>query len=408
MKNNCKIIITIFIFSLFVFKTPEAISGYEDDINEQIKLLSDQISNNKKKIEDVQNRQKEYLNLIDQKQSEQSTLGSELEILSDRVAKAQLEIDENQLEIDKTNLEIKKTTIEIQTKDEEIAKEKEHIASLLRLIYKQDQISTLEILLLNDSLADFISQVKYLENTNDEIIKSVGNLELAKNKLEQNKSTLLEKQTELTKLEKALEEKRIALQGDQEVKSIVLEESQQSEKRYQYLLQQARKEQAQASAEISSLEKTVRQKLASIKDKPTLKYDGFAWPVKQNTVTATFHDPDYPFKRLIGEHSGIDIRSAYGSSLKAAADGYVARVKFDGSKSYAYIMIIHADGLSTVYGHVSGVSVKADDYVVQGQVIGKTGGLPGSPGSGPFCTGAHLHFEVRKDGIPVNPLSYLP
>ena len=71
-------------------------------------------------------------------------------------------------------------------------------------------------------------------------------------------------------------------------------------------------------------------------------------------------------------------------------------------------MIIHSNGLSTVYGHVSGVSVVVDQYVHQGDVIGKTGGAPRGIGSGPFTTGSHLHFEVRKDGIPVNPLSYLP
>jgi murein DD-endopeptidase MepM/ murein hydrolase activator NlpD len=52
--------------------------------------------------------------------------------------------------------------------------------------------------------------------------------------------------------------------------------------------------------------------------------------------------------------------------------------------------------------------VVTDQYVHQGDVIGRTGGAPHGIGSGPFTTGSHLHFEVRKDGIPVNPINYLP
>ena len=130
------------------------------------------------------------------------------------------------------------------------------------------------------------------------------------------------------------------------------------------------------------------------------------WPVPENIITSTFHDPDYPFRYLF-EHPAIDIKAAQGTTLRAAASGYVARVQINGT-NYGYIMIVHGDGLSTVYGHVSASFVSADDYVIQGQPIGKSGGMPGTTGAGPLTTGPHLHFEVRKNGIPVNPLNYLP
>jgi murein DD-endopeptidase MepM/ murein hydrolase activator NlpD len=71
-------------------------------------------------------------------------------------------------------------------------------------------------------------------------------------------------------------------------------------------------------------------------------------------------------------------------------------------------MIVHADGLATVYGHISKPLVAEEQYVTKGQNIALSGGMPGTAGAGNLTSGPHLHFEVRLNGIPVDPLNYMP
>jgi murein DD-endopeptidase MepM/ murein hydrolase activator NlpD len=403
-----KISLLIFILAGLLVAAPLVFSQYgstDDEIND----LNLKIQNQKKQLEQLRARQQEYQAQIELKQRDRINLSNQLAILENRLAKAQLDIEGANLEIDKTNLEIKKIEVDSTNLDEEIEKQKQHITNLLRLIYKQDQVSVLEMLLLNDSLTEFLNQAKYLEDTNKEIGSSVEELKLVKERLDQNKLTLGEKNKELVSLKEKLEEKKGNLAYEQENKTFIMEETRSSEREYQNLLQQAKREQQQAEAEIASAEQLIRQKMSQ-KDKNRLN-DGnntIAWPVPSKIVVATFHDPDYPYRKIIGEHPAVDIRAKQGTTVTAAADGYVAKVKFDGTKNYAYIMIIHGNGLSTVYGHVSAVYVQTDQYVTQGQAIGRSGGTPGGIGSGGFSTGPHLHFEVRLNGLPVDPENYLP
>lgn len=410
MYKKCLYFIAVLVISIFITSSlsPSGAS-FDNKIDQEIEDLNNRIHNQRKQIEELQRKQREYRAQITAKQNEQVSLSNQLAIIENRLGKTELDIEEANLEIEKIGLEIRKVEIDSENIDIKIELKKEHISNLLRAIYKQEQASTLETLLLNNSLSDFLNKIKYLEDANAQIGESVRELKAQKDLLERNQTILKEKGEELIVLRNRLAEKRDSLSYEQNQKTNILDQTKSSEKEFQALLAQARTEQRQAQTDISRAESLIRQKLSE-KERDRLEGGDstIAWPVAKNFVTATFHDPDYPFRRVIGEHSGIDIRAAQGSRMYAAADGYVAKVRADGSKRYAYIMIIHANNLSTVYGHISAAYVTVDQYVTKGQLIGKTGGTPGTTGAGRFSTGPHLHFEVRKNGIPVNPLNYLP
>ena len=412
-KKIVKLFFFLLFIGLFLNSSSFAFGQSNAQIDKEIQDLNSQIESQRKQLELIQKNQKEYSDLIKSKSEEKDSLQNQLDILDSRFKKAELETEEVKLEISKNNLEIKKIAIDIDNNSDKIDKDKNRIENLLKFLYKQNKTTPIEIVLLNNSITDFINQVQYLEDTNRELGDSLKSLKETKELLENQEKTLKEKETKLVSLKEELARKQMILEGELESKTFLLDQTKESEVEYKRLLALAKKEQDRASGEILSLEASVRERLAEkSKDEGTdinnFSDSGFSWPVTKNVITSTFHDPSYPFRRSIGEHSGIDIRSAQGSTLMAAASGYVARVKFDGTTAYSYIMIIHGDGYSTVYGHVSAVTVKEDQYVTQGQVIGRTGGAPRTVGAGAFSTGPHLHFEIRKDGIPINPLPLLP
>ncbi len=119
---------------------------------------------------------------------------------------------------------------------------------------------------------------------------------------------------------------------------------------------------------------------------------GFIWPAS-GPVTSPF---GWRWGRM---HEGIDIGASYGSPIRAAASGTVI---YCGAESgYGNLTVIdHGGGIATAYGHQSSIAVSCGQQVSQGQVIGYVGSTGHS-------TGPHLHFEVRINGAPVDPLGYL-
>jgi murein DD-endopeptidase MepM/ murein hydrolase activator NlpD len=135
------------------------------------------------------------------------------------------------------------------------------------------------------------------------------------------------------------------------------------------------------------------------------------WPIPHATVSQGFGPTAYAFEASYAGfahfHTGIDLSMPFGTPVFAAADGVVvlARPMTDPTGALVgygnYVIIQHDAGLKTLYGHLLAIGVKEGDQVKRGQLIG----LVGSTGN---STGPHLHFEVRIDDSPVDPLQMLP
>ena len=122
------------------------------------------------------------------------------------------------------------------------------------------------------------------------------------------------------------------------------------------------------------------------------------WPI-EGRVGSSFGERQDPFNGEGKFHAGIDIEAAYGSPVRASADGDVTGAAM-GAGYGREVVLDHGHDVLTVYGHLSAMAVLPGQHVTRGQVIGYVG-------QSGRATGPHLHYEVRVHNVPVNPHKYL-
>ncbi|WP_328917198.1 MULTISPECIES: transglycosylase family protein [unclassified Streptomyces] len=153
----------------------------------------------------------------------------------------------------------------------------------------------------------------------------------------------------------------------------------------------ASKEKATAKSAARTVEKHV---------KPAAARTGYTLPVEHAPIGTPYHEEGGSWSS--GYHTGVDFLVSTGTAVHAVAAGTVVTAGWGGSYGYQ-VVIRHADGHYSQYGHLSQISVKAGGHVNEGQRIGRSG----STGN---ATGPHLHFEIRTGpvyGDDINPLAYL-
>lgn len=378
-----------------------------DDLKKVIDQLNDAIGKKKNEISQIKSQMEAYQRAIEQKRKEAATVQSELAIVENRISKTELDISANELEIEATELELSEIRSQVQEKSLKMMRQREMIGDFIRALHKTDQRTAIDLFLTERTLADFFNDVQFLEDSQRQLKGALDAVAILKADLEKREGEEALKKTHLEEIRKQLETAKSQL-SEQKVAQVVLSDQiRVSETRYRYELAQLQKEVQNINADIAATERRLRKTL----DEERLRRisggsGGWGWPVDPSRgITAYFHDPDYPFRHVF-EHPAIDVRAAQGTAIRAPKGGYVARAK-DAGKGYSYIMLIHDGDISTVYGHVSRILVQEDTYVEKGDIIGYSGGAPGTNGAGNLTTGPHLHLEFRLGGIPVNPLNYL-
>ncbi|TSC56224.1 MAG: peptidase M23 [Parcubacteria group bacterium Gr01-1014_18] len=380
----------------------------------EITALSKEIKQKELEIKKVEEQSNSFEGEIKKKQEEKLTIESQIVDLENQMAKKTLELSRIGKQKELVNLETRQVEKQLESTRRQIDTGKSRISEVIGKIHQLDSRSYLEIMVSNPDFSSFFNDLEAIESVEKGL--SV-NIEAQKVLYSQQKSQSEDVKGKLQRLDLLkLEEERgkILLESEKEAKIQLVEATDRNEKKFQELLAGLHLEQNKLEQEIKQIEEDIQIKLKEKKLNFNWDPDNvrLIWPVPNQGIVTYFHDPGYPYKRLVGPHSGLDLRTLIGGKpsngvpVRAVAPGVVVKVIRGGKYVGNAVYIAHSDNFMSIYLHLSRVNVAEDQVVGVAEVIAASGGMPGTEGAG-LSSGPHLHFETRVDGVPADPLQYL-
>lgn len=398
----------------------------------------DSISDLEQQLQQLEQENEKYQKILDdtksdiaEKEEYKSALVSKVQVLDEKIAVTREKISS-------LNDDIKEKQDAYDKGLSEVEDQFDALANRLRILYMSGNATDLEIIFGAKDFSDLIDKmelVKSLANSDKELISEIQtkldelstkkeSLEADKKDLETQQASLKSDQDEFNKLISDNDEILKNLyasnsEAQNSLESAALQSDEIEAKISQYYAAQkaAAEHAAQASQSSSSSSSSSGSSSSGSSSSGSSSVivpsgSGFAWP----TPGFVSRSSEWFEDREVYNHGGIDIAGAgiMGTPVVAAADGTVVATNssctHNWGKSYScgcgggygnYVMISHAGGKMTVYGHLTSLTVSSGQSVSRGQVIGYVGSTGNS-------TGPHLHYECRLNGVRYNPMSEYP
>jgi murein DD-endopeptidase MepM/ murein hydrolase activator NlpD len=363
--------------------------------------LSQRIQKKRSQIEHVKRREGVLTTTISGYNNRIDRLQGEIRGTQQRLGRVQGELDRKRNELEEVRNDLERARDRLERLRRELRTARRVLAARLVEIYKSDTPDALTVVLEADGFADLLERADFLDRISDQDRGVTDRVRVLRDEaqVETDRLAGLERRVRIVATQILRRRDEIAAARDQLVSS-------------QGSLRSARGERSAALASVrehrhgleEDLEAMERQQgriqaqLAGAGQQlaagPIKRGSGrFIWPVN-GPITGVFGEA-----RPGHMHAGIDIAAPSGTPIRAADSGRVVLMAFTGGYGN-YTCVQHTASLSSCYAHQSRFGTSSGASVRQGQVIGYVGNTGSS-------TGAHLHFEARVGGSPVNPLGYL-
>lgn len=346
----------------------------------------------KEKQKEVETKLKSTQKKLKEKESEMSEVEKEIKKLDEEINTAAEEIKKVEKNISDVEEDMVITEEELEEAQGKIDEKNEVLSARLRTMYKNGNVSYLEVLLGAEDFTDFISRLDLVQKIADQDVSLLRYMQEQRDIIENKKKELEIKKKLLAHQKKQVRKEKEKLSLANRSKTDEMKKLEKDYKNLERLEDELNEEADNTTNDI--------QKLQS----PNATYVGgeYTWPVPgKYKVTSPFGNRTHPIFGTTKLHTGIDIGfgGQYGTTVVASNSG---KVIFAGGKGgYGNtVMIDHGGKIVTLYAHNQSLLVSVGQNVKKGQPIARGGSTGNS-------TGPHSHFEVRVNGQYVNPLSYL-
>ena len=380
--------------------------------------------NYKKQISELQEKEKKYQEQLDKTQSDIESKEAYSKTLVNQIGVLSKEISTYHQQISELNKSIAEKQAVINKAKKKIKKQMDALKLRIREIYMAGDTSDLDIILGAKDFSDFLDKYELVETLSDYDQKLISEIKTELDSVADEKAELVVQRKEQEDAQSVLQKKQnklsTLLDKNKEILASLYDDKNDAESMINKFDAQEKEVQGQLSAYYKKLEAAAAAKNNSNNNTPNngstptppgninVSPSGFTWP------TPGFYYVISPFNENRGySHKGIDITGGgiMGATVVAASSGTVIASNNSCSHNWGksgscgcgggygnYVLISHAGGKTTLYGHLSSASVSTGASVSKGQTIGYVG-------STGWSTGAHLHFETRLNGAVYNPMS---
>ena len=353
--------------------------------------LADELEEKKQELTNIQQQAEEAQRKAEQARSKERSI-------SEQLRRIQGELDSAQDEFESINDQLENTEEQIQSNTElatrltaKMQSQTKVLHRRIRDIYKNGQVNYVDVLFGAKDFNDFVSRMDILKRILAYDNALIQSTKADRQALEKAKAQLESDRLKIIDLRKQAAVKRDQVAGRRQERQGVLNaatyEREMAERAYRELIETSKQIETMIRR-IQSGEKNIGGSTGTM-----------VWPA-EGEITSPFGwwvHPIFGTQRL---HTGIDIGADYGDATRAADGGVVIHSDWMGGYGNA-VIIDHGNGISTLYAHNSQLLVSEGQTVAKGQTVARVG-------STGYSTGPHLHFEVRQNGTPVNPLNFLP